>query len=209
MRLTKHPITLAVASAIALATGAAAAAGPAQQAPTLHAPADVDGGARIIVKYRAGTAEERDVQRRVASMGSAVSRAGVVRSASARGSVEAPGRNVAQKAGLNRSILDAAPAAFLHMLRYKAEEAGSEYLEANTRRLKPSQRCPDCGTVRKKGLSDRQHDCSCGCSLGRDQAAALVLLRWGLEEVTARAARIQPGNGHPAGTVGVSAAQAA
>ena len=58
MRLTKHPITLAVASAIALATGAAAAAGPAQQAPTLHAPADVDGGARIIVKYRAGTAEE-------------------------------------------------------------------------------------------------------------------------------------------------------
>ena len=129
--------------------------------------------------------------------------------ASARGSVEAPGRNVAQKAGLNRSILDAAPAAFLNMLRYKAEEAGSEYLEANTRRLKPSQRCPDCGTVRKKGLSDRQHDCSCGCSLGRDQAAALVLLRWGLEEVTARAARIQPGNGHPAGTVGVSAAQAA
>ena len=104
---------------------------------------------------------------------------------------------------------DAAPAAFLNMLRYKAEEAGSEYLEANTRRLKPSQRCPDCGTVRKKGLSDRQHDCSCGCSLGRDQAAALVLLRWGLEEVTARAARIQPGNGHPAGTVGVSAAQAA
>ena len=69
MRLTKHPITLAVASAIALATGAAAAAGPAQQAPTLHAPADVDGGARIIVKYRAGTAEERDVQRRVTSLG--------------------------------------------------------------------------------------------------------------------------------------------
>ena len=98
MRLTKHPITLAVASAIALATGAAAAAGPAQQAPTLHAPADVDGGARIIVKYRAGTAEERDVQRRVASMGSAVSRAGVVRSASARGSVQTSARHLRRSA---------------------------------------------------------------------------------------------------------------
>lgn len=33
--------------------------------------------------------------------------------ASARGTLVAPGRNVAQSAGLNRSILDAAPAAFL------------------------------------------------------------------------------------------------
>lgn len=129
--------------------------------------------------------------------------------ASARGTVEAPDRNVAQKAGLNRSILDTAPAAFLNMLRYKAEEAGSEFLEANTRRLKPSQRCPDCGTVRRKALADRRHDCSCGCSLGRDEAAARVLLNWGLEEVAARATPARPGNGHPAGTVGVSAAQAA
>ena len=129
--------------------------------------------------------------------------------ASARGTAEAPGRNVAQKAGLNRSILDAAPAAFLHMLRYKAEEAGSEFLEANTRRLKPSQRCPDCGIVRKKGLGDRQHDCICGCTLGRDRAAALVLLRWGLGEVAARPVPSHPGNSHPAGTVGVSAVQTA
>ncbi|TCP58381.1 putative transposase [Rhodovulum bhavnagarense] len=40
---------------------------------------------------------------------------------SACGTAKAPGRNVAAKAGLNRSILDAAPAAFLNMLRYKAE----------------------------------------------------------------------------------------
>ncbi|WP_411839626.1 RNA-guided endonuclease InsQ/TnpB family protein [Paracoccus sp. ME4] len=133
--------------------------------------------------------------------------------ASARGTLEAPGRNVAQKAGLNRSILDAAPAAFLNMLRYKAAEAGSEFLEADTRRLKPSQRCPDCGAVRKKALSVRRHDCdACGCSHGRDEAAALTLLRWGLAEVAARIDAPDlgpPGNGHPAGTVGVSAAQAA
>ena len=176
---------------------------------------------------------------------------------SARGTLEAPGRNVAQKAGLNRSILDAAPAAFLNMLRYKAEEASypvrvsaenapverfqeekatavanAEFLEADTRRLKPSQRCPDCGAVRKKALSIRQHDCdACGCSYGRDEAAALTLLRWGLgrsalvrgdlsggqiegqtgevpgAEVAARerdADPAPPENGHPAGTVGAS-----
>ena len=106
--------------------------------------------------------------------------------ASARGTADEPGRNVAQKAGLNRSILDAAPATFLNMLRYKAEEAGSEFLEAETRRLKPSQRCPDCGAVRKKDLALRIHDCPCGCHLGRDKAAALVLLRWGLEQRDAR-----------------------
>ncbi len=129
--------------------------------------------------------------------------------ASARGTIAEPGRNVAQKAGLNRSILDTAPAAFLNMLRYKAEEAGSEFLEADTRRLKPSQRCPDCGAVRKKPLSLRQHDCdACGCSYGRDEAAALTLLRWGLEDRAARAALL-PGNCHPAGTVGASVAKAA
>ena len=128
--------------------------------------------------------------------------------ASARGTAEEPGRNVAQKAGLNRSILDTAPAAFLNMLRYKAEEAGSEFLEAETRRLKPSQRCPDCGKVRKKALSLRQHDCKCGCHLGRDEAAALVLLRWGLKERAERALP-QLRDGHPAGTVGVAVAKAA
>jgi putative transposase len=102
---------------------------------------------------------------------------------SARGSVEMPGRNVAQKAGLNRAILDTGPSAFLNMLRYKAEEAGIEFLEAPTRSLKPSQRCPDCGVLRKKTLSERQHSCSCGCSLGRDEAAARVMLQWGLDEL--------------------------
>ena len=127
---------------------------------------------------------------------------------SARGTAEAPGRNVAQKAGLNRSILDTAPAAFLNMLRYKAAEAGSEFLEADTRRLKPSQRCPDCGAVRKKTLSVRRHDCdACGCNYGRDEAAALTMLRWGLDEVAAREYAPDPAmpeKGHPAGTVGVS-----
>lgn len=125
---------------------------------------------------------------------------------SARGTLEAPGRNVAQKAGLNRSILDAAPAAFLNMLRYKAEEAGAEFLEADTRRPKPSQRCPDCGAVRKKALSVRRHDCdACGCIYGRDEAAALTMLCWGKAEVAARECATDPAmpeNGHRPGRSG-------
>lgn len=117
--------------------------------------------------------------------------------ASARGTVEDPGRNVAQKAGLNRSILDTAPATFLNMLRYKAEEAGSEFLLAPTRKLKPSQRCPACGALQKKRLEERIHDCSCGCRMGRDEAAARVLLNFGLAREAAR-------QDHPDGTDGTS-----
>lgn len=87
----------------------------------------------------------------------------------------------AQKAGLNRSILDAAPSLLLGMLRIKAEEAGSIFAEANTRVVKPTQRCHRCGTLVKKELSERIHRCSCGCSCGRDENAAKTLLRWMLE----------------------------
>lgn len=45
--------------------------------------------------------------------------------ASAKGSVETPDRNVRQKAGLNRAILDTMPGAWASMLRDKAEEAGA------------------------------------------------------------------------------------
>jgi len=77
--------------------------------------------------------------------------------ASAKGTTEKPGRNVKAKAGLNRAILDATPGSFLNMLSIKAEEAGCELIVLNTRREKPSQTCPCCGTVRKKALAERVH----------------------------------------------------
>jgi hypothetical protein len=55
---------------------------------------------------------------------------------------EEPGKHVAQKAGLNREILDTAPALFTSLFRYKVLETGGEWVEAPTRKLKPSQRCP-------------------------------------------------------------------
>lgn len=101
--------------------------------------------------------------------------------ASAAGTLETPGTNVAQKTGLNREILDTAPALLLSLIAYKVKETGGLYLEAPTRKLKPSQRCPSCWRVQKKQLKDRVHRCACGCTLDRDLAAAQVMLRWALE----------------------------
>jgi putative transposase len=105
--------------------------------------------------------------------------------ASAAGTVQEPGTNVRQKAGLNREILDTAPAGLLQKIAFKVLETGGQYLEAPTRRLKPSQTCPQCGSRKKKELEQRWHCCHmCGHEEDRDSAAARVVLRWavGLQE---------------------------
>jgi putative transposase len=86
----------------------------------------------------------------------------------------------AAKAGLNKAILDGAPAAFLSMIRYKAAEAGVVYAEAPTTTLKPTQRCHACWCVAKKRLAERWHSCPCGVECSRDLNAALVILCWGI-----------------------------
>jgi putative transposase len=86
-----------------------------------------------------------------------------------------------RKAGLNRSINDAAPSRLIGMLKTKAVEAASLFALANTRKLKPTQRCHCCGTLVKKELNERIHQCSCGCTCGRDENAAKTILRWLLE----------------------------
>ncbi len=80
--------------------------------------------------------------------------------ASAKGTVAEPGRNVAQKAGLNRSILDAGWAQFTSILVGKAEEAGRRMVLVDpaytsidchacgarcTRPQRDRTVCPDCG----------------------------------------------------------------
>lgn len=52
---------------------------------------------------------------------------------SASGTVEEPGKNVAQKRGLNRSILDAGWGRLTGMIAYKAERAGGELLRVDAR----------------------------------------------------------------------------
>jgi putative transposase len=85
-----------------------------------------------------------------------------------------------RKCGLNREILSTAPGLFLQMLAYKAEEAGSGYVEAPTRRIKASQTCHRCGRHVKKTLAERVHRCPCGVVCPRDDNSALVLLHYAL-----------------------------
>lgn len=98
-------------------------------------------------------------------------------SRSARGTEQAPGRRVRQKAGLNREILSASFSQALQALSYKAEEAGTTLHLANTRQLKPSQRCAQCWSLVPKTLSERRHVCPhCGHTAQRDQNSAAVVL---------------------------------
>lgn len=96
--------------------------------------------------------------------------------ASAKGTVEEPGTNVAQKAGTNREILDTGPRAFFDRLWTKAEEAGSMKVELDARKAAPSQHCV-CGERAKKELSERTHACpSCGRKEGRDAMSSRYML---------------------------------
>ena len=98
-------------------------------------------------------------------------------SASAKGTVAAPGKNVKQKAGLNRAILDSAPGEFLSKLTYKAAEAGCQLVWIEPREWKPSQTCPGCGNQVKKPLDRRVHHClECDLQATRDHASAIVML---------------------------------
>lgn len=46
--------------------------------------------------------------------------------------------------------------------------------------MKPSQTCPNCGIQKKKELSERIHNCSCGYKANRDVVAAQVMLNYAL-----------------------------
>jgi len=84
-----------------------------------------------------------------------------------------------QKSKLNRSIHDSAPAKLIQMITYKAEEAGTWFGQAETKIVKPTQRCHKCGTLVPKELDERWHTCpECYTHCDRDANAAQTLLRW-------------------------------
>ncbi|MFF2657288.1 IS607 family element RNA-guided endonuclease TnpB [Kitasatospora sp. NPDC058032] len=99
-------------------------------------------------------------------------------SSSARGTAEAPGRRVRQKAGLNRAVLDAAPGELRRQLSYKTSWYGSS-LAVLDRWHPSSKTCSACGTVKSKlSLSEREYHCiTCGLTIDRDLNAALIIAR--------------------------------
>ena len=101
-------------------------------------------------------------------------------SSSARGTLERPGRKVAQKAGLNRAVLDAAFGELRRQLIYKARWYGSA-VEQIDRWAPSSKTCSDCGEVRSDlALAEREFVCSaCGLRIDRDLNAARNIDAWG------------------------------
>lgn len=100
---------------------------------------------------------------------------------SAKGTVEKPGKKVAQKAGLNRSIMDAAWGLLIWCITYKAESAGKWVVPVNPRGT--SQKCSGCGRIVPKDLSVRIHSCECGLVLGRDHNAGRNICALGISAV--------------------------
>lgn len=90
------------------------------------------------------------------------------------------GKRKRQKAGLNRSILDVGFGMLRQAIKYKVIEAGGVFASVPTRKVKPSQICPQCGSQKPKSLDERIHQCDCGCTLDRDVASAIVCLNYAL-----------------------------
>jgi putative transposase len=101
-------------------------------------------------------------------------------SRSAQGTVEAPGKNVRQKAGLNRGILDQAWGEFARQLEYKTAALGGAVVYVNA--AYSSQECRVCGHVdRANRKTQASFLCTaCGNSENADTHAAKNILARGV-----------------------------
>ena len=81
---------------------------------------------------------------------------------SAKGTVEEAGKNVAAKAGLNRSLAEAAPGKRAKWVRVKAENAGRRTWAVNP--AYTSQQCSNCGGIDAAARVSREtyYGGSCG-----------------------------------------------
>ena len=95
---------------------------------------------------------------------------------SARGTVEQPGRNVSQKAGLNRSIQEQTWGIIKQQLAYKAEWAGREVVMVDPKYT--SQTCSRCGMVDAASRQGKSYACqACGMLMDADTNASVNILR--------------------------------
>lgn len=95
-----------------------------------------------------------------------------------RGMTAKDGDASKQARGLRRGIMDSAWGMFLHVLACKAEEAGKPFVRVDPKGT--TQRCSRCGSLVRKTLRDRVHDCTaCGLRMDRDLNAALNIYNLG------------------------------
>ena len=104
---------------------------------------------------------------------------------SARGTADAPGSMVSQKAGLNREILDRGWGMFGEMLAYKADWSGKRVLRVPAHHS--SQTCIACGHVSPQNRKSQDRFCctSCGHAAHADIHAAQEIRRRGIEILNA------------------------
>ncbi len=99
--------------------------------------------------------------------------------ASAAGTIKEPGRNVRQKAGLNRVILEQGWRQGETLFAYKLQARGGELIKVNA--AYTSQACSRCGSISKSHRkSQAVFECSdCGVSINADTNAAINILKAG------------------------------
>lgn len=100
-------------------------------------------------------------------------------SGSAKGTEQAPGRNVRAKSGLNKAILDQGWAEFRRQLEYKLAWAGGMLLAVPAHHT--SQTCPECGHVSAENRKSQSvFACvSCGHTAHADTVGAVNVLERG------------------------------
>ena len=97
--------------------------------------------------------------------------------ATASVTVEDPGSNVAQKAGLNRVILERGWGNFFRQLEYKSTWKGGELVKVDPKYT--SQQCSQCGHTSRKNrkVQDKFSCVECGHSENADINAAKNILQ--------------------------------
>lgn len=108
-------------------------------------------------------------------------------SASAKGTIEKPGLNVKQKAGLNRTILDQGWGTFRIFLGYKAPWAGGQLIAVPPRYT--SQECPECGHVAADNRKTQAvfRCVECGYTNHADTVGAINVRRAGYARIACQA----------------------
>jgi putative transposase len=120
---------------------------------------------------------------------------------SARGTLEAPGRGVAAKAGLNRAIHDAGWGQLIGMITYKAAGAGRTITRIPA--APTSQTCARCGLTDPTSRYVERFTCQgCGNRAHADADAAEVILEIGLGLLTLPRRETHARTGLPAGDSG-------
>lgn len=110
-------------------------------------------------------------------------------SRSASGTLDTPGKNVAQKSGLNRAILDQGWGEFRRQLEYKQTWLGGWLLAVPAHHT--SQTCSECGHVAKENRTtqDKFHCVACGHENNADVNAAQNILKRGFEYLASTPAK--------------------